>query len=259
VRSFRDGCRYLVCALLKEAPLRQPHSRLRPNYVSIGPYWERTLHGSNLHLSVLGARVQWADIPITLELHSDAKKQATRRRKMHLAPYKLPTDDGLRHVPLSKDKRLAATQRFALRNLSKKTSLDQAARISCLEKHYFASLFRRSIGKSFIAWQREQRVHWCLQLLSNTTLSIESVASTVGYADCTGLERAFRHVLGITPRNALHAALTRRYSSHEANACHDAYGQRTNHLSKGMVELYSSTTSRALTSMGCVHLRYRSY
>jgi transcriptional regulator GlxA family with amidase domain len=97
------------------------------------------------------------------------------------------------------DVRVELAQRFVLRNLARKIHLEDAARAARLERHYFATVFRRVTGRTFVTWLREQRVGHAMQLLAKNRRSIGAVAREVGYRDWTGLERAFNSVLGMSP------------------------------------------------------------
>ncbi|WP_161830631.1 helix-turn-helix domain-containing protein [Steroidobacter agaridevorans] len=74
--------------------------------------------------------------------------------------------------------------------------------MAALERHYFAVLFRKSIGMTFVRFVRERRVHHAMHLLERSSSSIASIAWAVGYRDCTGLARVFREALGMSPRKA---------------------------------------------------------
>lgn len=102
----------------------------------------------------------------------------------------------------AKDARIAKIEMFVERNLHRNIRLGDVARLASLEKHYFAVLFRKSSGKTFMRWLREQRVQRAVHMLKRRSCSIASIAWAVGYSDSTGLARAFREVLGMSPRAA---------------------------------------------------------
>ena len=104
------------------------------------------------------------------------------------------------------DPRLLRVQSYVERNLHRKISLTDAARTAGLEKHYFSAYFRRSTGITFSGWVREVRARRALSLICSRRRTLLRIALEVGYRDLSGLERAFRAVLGMSPRECLRAA-----------------------------------------------------
>ncbi|MBM7118047.1 helix-turn-helix transcriptional regulator [Archangium primigenium] len=65
---------------------------------------------------------------------------------------------------------------------------------------YVATAVRDETGLTVGDWLREHRMAEARRRLLETTLSVESIASQVGYSDVTAFVRGFRRAHGLTPR-----------------------------------------------------------
>jgi AraC family transcriptional regulator len=84
--------------------------------------------------------------------------------------------------------------------LDEDLSLADLASEAGLSQSHFASLFRLSTGLPPHQYIVRRRVERAQSLLRSGTLSIEEIATTVGFYDQSHLTRQMRHVLGVTPR-----------------------------------------------------------
>jgi transcriptional regulator GlxA family with amidase domain len=100
----------------------------------------------------------------------------------------------------STDRRICRVLLVLVHDLSRRTSLTEAATIAGLTPNYFSSCFRRSVGITFVEWSARLRVGEAKKLLGISDLSITAVAASVGYTDVTTFERAFRRIEGTCPR-----------------------------------------------------------
>jgi AraC family transcriptional regulator len=141
----------------------------------------------------------------------DAKPRDLPERKTQLFEHE---NDLNRYLAMLKvraprDPRLVAVERFIIRNLTRRATLAELARVACLEKRYLATLFKRETGLTIGQWQRVCRVEHAIALLANRRLPIADIARAVGYQEMTSLERAFHTCVGATPRD-IRAAFIRR-------------------------------------------------
>ena len=65
---------------------------------------------------------------------------------------------------------------------------------------HVATAVRAETGMSVRDWLREHRMAEARRRLLESTTSVESIASQVGYSDATSFVRGFRRVHGVTPR-----------------------------------------------------------
>ena len=112
-------------------------------------------------------------------------------------------------VDVVSDTRIARVVDIVMRDLTRRLSRSEAARLANLEPAYFSKRFRKIAGVSFATWNREVRVLAAQRLLVTTTLKIAAVANLVGYIDATTFERNFRKHAGMSPRTYRVSMITR--------------------------------------------------
>ena len=83
--------------------------------------------------------------------------------------------------------------------LSTDLSLDDLAAIVHLSPHYFAHLFKQSLGVPPHEYVIQQRVEKAKDLLRSGRLTVGEVAQVVGFSDHSKLDRHFKRLTGLTP------------------------------------------------------------
>ncbi len=68
-----------------------------------------------------------------------------------------------------------------------------------LSESWFATVFRRTTGKSPLQWQLGRRIDAARNLLADSQLSIAEIAAQLGFSDQAHLTKVFRQVVGETP------------------------------------------------------------
>jgi transcriptional regulator GlxA family with amidase domain len=99
-----------------------------------------------------------------------------------------------------KDRRILRAVQYVPRDLSKRPSVAQLAKLAGLDRAYFCKIFRRTTGSSFRAWNRQVRIERAKHLLTASDTPIGLIAVAVGYSDVTTLERNFRKCANLSPR-----------------------------------------------------------
>jgi AraC family transcriptional regulator len=89
---------------------------------------------------------------------------------------------------------------FIEEHLEQDLSLETIANLIQLSPHYFASLFKKSIGKSPHQYVLQSRIERSKQLLKQPALSIAQVAQGVGFQNQSHFTTAFRRIVGCTPK-----------------------------------------------------------
>jgi AraC family transcriptional activator of mtrCDE len=79
-------------------------------------------------------------------------------------------------------------------------SLDTLATTAGMSRSAFAARFAEAFGHSPMALPREMRLRRAATLLADTTLPVQSVARSVGYASRSHFSRAFRDFHGKDPK-----------------------------------------------------------
>ena len=65
---------------------------------------------------------------------------------------------------------------------------------------YMTSLFKKTMGESFMQYLLDYRIEKAKELLVTTDKKIEQVASEVGFGTYNNFARAFRKKTGVSPR-----------------------------------------------------------
>ncbi|HVS66356.1 MAG TPA: helix-turn-helix domain-containing protein [Thermoanaerobaculia bacterium] len=78
-------------------------------------------------------------------------------------------------------------------------TLSVAAKAAALEASSFSRYFHQVVGVPFRRWRAVLRVSRAIELLRETSWSVEDIAQEVGYGDARSLRRAMRHFSGCGP------------------------------------------------------------
>lgn len=105
------------------------------------------------------------------------------------SPVPEPTNDG----------QIAAGMAWALANLDSPISLDEMAEQSTLSRRSYLRRFARETGTTPIKWLIAQRIQASLALLESSSLSIEEIASNVGFESAVTFRHHFVRALKTTP------------------------------------------------------------
>lgn len=84
-------------------------------------------------------------------------------------------------------------------HFSENLSIDDIANTAALSRYHFSRLFRKETGFAPYEYLMQLRFRHAKQLLSDTELSVEEIATQCGFCSATNLIRAFRQDTGMTP------------------------------------------------------------
>jgi transcriptional regulator GlxA family with amidase domain len=84
-------------------------------------------------------------------------------------------------------------------NLGRELSLPKIARRAAMSTRTLSRRFREHVGATPAQWIRDARVRHAQRLLETTDLSIEQVASTVGFGSSAVFRESFAHLVGTNP------------------------------------------------------------
>ncbi len=79
-------------------------------------------------------------------------------------------------------------------------NIRDVARYLGIDRSYFSSIFRESLGISPLEFLFQVRMRQSAYLLQNLEISIQDVAHYVGYEDSLTFSKAFRRFYGVSPR-----------------------------------------------------------
>ena len=80
-------------------------------------------------------------------------------------------------------------------------SIEEIAEVCGINRSYLGKIFKKSVGKSPQEFLMNYRMVKATELLKLTDLSIADIGKAVGYEDQLHFSRAFKTVLGISPRH----------------------------------------------------------
>lgn len=105
---------------------------------------------------------------------------------------KLRRDRGMKIIEKAK--------RYIQDNYTREITLKEVANYVYLNSNYFSELFKNEVGKNFIDYLIETRINASKELLKENKLKIYEVAEMVGYKEPVSFSRAFKKVVGVSPK-----------------------------------------------------------
>jgi transcriptional regulator GlxA family with amidase domain len=88
---------------------------------------------------------------------------------------------------------------WAMERLDRPITLDDMAAVSGVSKRTFTRRFREETGLSPMQWLTEQRLHRARELLEQTDLPVDRVATASGLGSGTAMRQLFATTMGVTP------------------------------------------------------------
>jgi transcriptional regulator GlxA family with amidase domain len=95
---------------------------------------------------------------------------------------------------------LSPVLEWALEHVDEPLPVDRLAAVAHMSPRTFARRFRDETGTTPLQWLTSQRIALAEQLLEGSTLSVEQVASRVGFGNAATLRHHFTQALGTTPQ-----------------------------------------------------------
>jgi len=109
-----------------------------------------------------------------------------------------------KHIDVSssyKESYIKKSLQFVETNYSRKFSIAEMADNIGLNKNYFSSLFKESIGVTPQQYVINFRINKACELMNNSELTISDISRSVGYDDTLGFSKVFKKEKGASPIN----------------------------------------------------------
>lgn len=97
------------------------------------------------------------------------------------------------------DARVSNAKKYILDNYAKSLSVADVAQYASISSSRLASVFKKEVGMSVIAWRDEIRMLKASQMLRESESAISNIATSIGYEDVSFFNRVFRKRFGMTP------------------------------------------------------------
>ena len=90
---------------------------------------------------------------------------------------------------------------FIEQNFQNDISIEEIAEVCGINRSYLGKIFKKSVGKSPQEFLMNYRMVKATELLKLTDLSIADIGKAVSYENQLHFSRAFKTILGISPRH----------------------------------------------------------
>ena len=174
-----------------ELALRYPSIDVDPNVLYVD-------NGQLLTSAGAAAGIDLCLHMIRLDHGSAVAAEAARR-----AVVPLERDGGqaqyIVHEPPTSTSSLAPLLQWMTTHLNSDPSLETLARRAALSTRTLSRRFREQVGTTPLQWLLTERIRRAQQLLETTDMSVERIATKVGFDSATNLRERFVRVVGTTP------------------------------------------------------------
>ncbi len=103
------------------------------------------------------------------------------------------------YAPRSGKAHVDAAVKYIEDNYASDIKVEQIAQRLCVDRKYLRNLFTEHLGMSTMDYIMKTRMTRAKELLSDPSLSVTLVASSVGYRDALCFSKAFKRYVGISP------------------------------------------------------------
>ena len=91
--------------------------------------------------------------------------------------------------------------KYINKNLNRSLTLEEISSHVYLSTHYFSRLFKKEIGTTFVDYVTQKKLELAKDMLKNTTLPIEMIATHLGFSQTSYFCKVFRKKWEISPKD----------------------------------------------------------
>ncbi|PAJ74933.1 hypothetical protein CJF42_07600 [Pseudoalteromonas sp. NBT06-2] len=92
------------------------------------------------------------------------------------------------------------TEKYLIKHLSQEIQLNELAFKMATNRNKLSKAFKAQFGTTVIKWLRKQRMIKAQEMLRNSNISMQEIASQVGYVNAANFSTAYRQVFDKSPR-----------------------------------------------------------
>lgn len=92
--------------------------------------------------------------------------------------------------------------RYVREHPAEELSVSRAAQMARLSESYFAHIFKREMGMSFVDWYNRERIERARQMLCQSDMRVNEIAASVGIDNANYFSILFKKLTGKTPMQA---------------------------------------------------------
>ncbi len=119
-------------------------------------------------------------------------------------------------APSPRLQRIEAIHQFVSGHLAEPFTLDQLAQHMAVSESHLRALYRHETGMSLGGYIAQMRLNRASGLLLSSTMSVKQVAAECGYESLFSFSRAFKRMMGVSPRTYRRMRVGRRVPGKEA-------------------------------------------
>lgn len=90
-------------------------------------------------------------------------------------------------------------KKYILDNISRNLTISVAAKYTNMSESYFSHIFKKEVGMSFVDYVNKMRISKATELLENTGLQVNKIASLVGIDNANYFSVLFKKITGKSP------------------------------------------------------------
>lgn len=158
--------------------------------------------GEGQRLIMAGGGTSWHDLALFLIARFVGIEEAMRVARLHLIDWHHVGQQPfatLTHNRQVEDAVIAKCQEWIASHYDADSPVAAMVRLSGLAERSFKRRFARATGMSPIEYVHSLRLEETKQMLETTDLSVEAIATQVGYEDASFFGRLFKRRVGLTP------------------------------------------------------------
>jgi transcriptional regulator GlxA family with amidase domain len=177
--------------------------------IRVNPAKALVVAGDGHRLLLSGGGMTWQDLALYLIARFVGVEEAVEVARVFVVAWhdlgQLPYASVMKYVP-SDDAVVASCQDWLADNYSFHAPVAHMASMCGLAERTFSRRFRRATGYAPLDYVHALRLEEAKQSLERTSLNVDEVGATVGYAEPSFFRRLFRRKVGMSP-----AAYRRRF------------------------------------------------